>query len=103
MESWNKNEKQLWNTDEPVSGDCGCTSCGCGTTTEDNACGCTSEARDRVRLTDAEIAKDIIGDLDWLCRTYDCLVKDGCKCQDALDSCERVRTAICKYAKENLY
>ena len=103
MNNSEKNEKQLWNNDHPVeNGDCGCTHCDCTTVSQDNACGCTDSARDRVRLTDAEIAEDVLISLNALCGAYADGIACGGNWEDALASCERVRKSICEYAKTNL-
>ncbi len=65
---------------------------------EDNACGCCAEARDSVRLTDAEIAEDVIASMSSLCGDYAECIDEGCDCEDALCSCERIRKSLCDYA-----
>lgn len=67
--------------------------------TEYNACGCSSKARKSVRLTDAEIAEDVIASMGALCGAYADCIDDGCNCEDALCSCERVRKSLCEYAE----
>ena len=99
METYEKNSQQLWNNDHPT--DCGCSPCGCEVSS-DNACGCNTVARDRVRLTDAEIAEDVLISLNALCGAYADRIACGGNLEEALASCERVRKSICAYAKTNL-
>ena len=86
---FNKNEKNR----------CGCNSTCKDEETSDCACGCTPEARDSVRLTDAEIANDVIYELDEICKEYACLCKEGCDCTEKLQSCEECKDALCDYMK----
>ena len=93
-----KNVQQLWNNDHPTDG----CACGCDTVSQDNACGCTDTARDRVRLTDAEIAEDVLLSLGMLCGAYADGIACGGNWEDALTACEHVRKSLCEYAKTNL-
>ena len=102
MNDWEKNEQQLWNNDHPVETDCGCTHCGCESVSQDNACGCTDTARNRVRLTDAEIAEDILLSLNVLCGAYADRIACGETWEEALAAVERVRKSLCEYAKNHL-
>ena len=67
----------------------------------DCACGCKDEARDCVRLTDAEIAEDVICELDGIIREYSCLCEKGCDCAEKLKSCRETRECLCNYLKES--
>ncbi|MCI8458972.1 MAG: hypothetical protein HFE46_04840 [Clostridia bacterium] len=69
------------------------TSCDC-------ACGCKDQARDSVRLTDAEIAEDVLCDLEQLCHAYDCLCREGCDCEQKLCSCEKTKARLCEYTQK---
>ncbi len=69
-------------------------------TSRDCACGCTKEARNSVRLTDAEIAADILSDLDCLVSEYKCLCESGCDCGEKLRSCENSRNCICEFVEK---
>ncbi len=66
-------------------------------TGSDCECGCLDNARESVRLTDAEIAEDIIRDLDSVMRDYSCLCDDGCDCEEKLCSCEKTKQCLCDY------
>lgn len=100
MKIWGKDKKQLWNNQEVKKDDaCECAPCGCDEVSGDNVCGCSHEARDSVRLTDAEIAEDVIASLNSLCGDYADCIASGCDCEDALCSCERVRKSLCDYVK----
>ena len=66
-------------------------------TSSDCACGCTKEARNSVRLTDTEIAADILSDLESLTHEYKCLCESGCDCGEKLRSCETSRNCICEF------
>lgn len=69
-------------------------------TGSDRACGCSHEARESVRLTDAEIAQDIIGELEELCNDYKCLCHDGCDCAEKLRSCEHSKNCLCDFVQK---
>lgn len=80
--------------------DCGCIShkiC----ETADCECGCSQEARDSVKLTDAEIAEDILCELTEICNEYKCLCKDGCECSEKLESCKKSREKLCEFIQNN--
>ena len=64
-------------------------------TGSDCECGCTREARESVRLTDAEIAEDILGELNELEKEYSCLCGEGCDCSEKLQE-QRVPLRIRK-------
>lgn len=89
---WKKNDKQ--------KNGCGCTS-DCKPDTGDCKCGCTDSARDSVRLTDVEMAHDIIGELTYICDNYACLCKEGCDCEDKLQSCMQSREKLCEFVEKN--
>lgn len=65
----------------------------------DCACGCTQSARDSVKLTDAEIAEDVLNELNDICGEYSALLASGCNCEEKLRSCEKTRNALCEYVK----
>ena len=68
-------------------------------TGSDCACGCSHEARESVRLTDLEIAEDILGELETLEKNYECLCKEGCDCGDKLRSCCESKQCLCDFVK----
>lgn len=70
-------------------------------TGSDCACGCKNEARESVRLTDAEIAEDVLCELEQICRAYDCLCNDGCDCEQKLCSCRKTQADLQSFLKES--
>lgn len=66
----------------------------------DCECGCCKEARDSVRLTDFEIAEDILGELKDLEHSYKCLCSDGCECAEKLKSVEEDKQCFCDFVHE---
>lgn len=71
-----------------------------GQTGSDCECGCTEKARDSVRLTDLEIAEDIIGELSELEKEYECLCNEGCDCEKKLESCCESKKRLGEFVKE---
>ena len=69
-------------------------------TGSDCECGCTREARESVRLTDAEIAEDILGELNELEKEYSCLCGEGCDCSEKLESCRKSKECLCEFVKD---
>lgn len=65
--------------------------------TADCNCGCSDEARDSVRLTDAEIAQDIMGDITQLCDWYADLAESGCDCAEKLNSCVESKNELTEF------
>lgn len=63
----------------------------------DCACGCSHDARDSVRLTDAEIAEDVLNDLRDLQKDYECLCGEGCDCGEKLCSCRKSQECLCSF------
>ena len=92
-ELWKKHEKQK-------NGECGCDPC-VDSVSGDCKCGCTDKARESVRLTDAEIAHDVVSELTDLCNCYSCLCSEGCDCSDKLHECELDRERIREYLSNN--
>lgn len=77
--------------------DCECDEC----VTSDCNCGCGEHARDSVRLTDAEIAEDVLGDINLLCDAYTCMCDEGENCTDKLCSCVKCRDTLTEYVQKN--
>ncbi len=75
---------------------CGCNDKGSCVSSDCN-CGCTETARDSVRLTDAEIAEDIVNGLEELCGEYECLCREGCDCEEKLCSCRQAKECLCEF------
>lgn len=82
---------------------CGCTPnehvCDCTTdeTVSNCECGCTEDARESVKLTDAEIAKDILWEVNEICGEYASLLAEGYDCTEKLRSCEKLRSELTEY------
>lgn len=72
----------------------------CDKTGSDCECGCTKEARDSVRLTDAEIAEDVLADLQDIADGYAYLCKEGCDCEDKFSSCQKSCQCLCDYIRK---
>ena len=97
MSDW----KEKWKKQERIkNGECGCNP-RTDTVSGDCKCGCTTSARESVRLTDAEIAHDIVSELTDLVSAYSCLCDEGCDCVSKLRECEQDRECLREYLENN--
>ena len=94
MSNW----KEIWKKQEKIKNG----ECDCNTVSGDCKCGCSDKARESVRLTDAEIAHDIVSELTDLCSSYSCLCDEGCDCRDKLRDCEEDRKRLYEYLNNNI-
>lgn len=65
----------------------------------DCACGCSHDARESVRLTDAEIAQDILFDLDQIVHAYDACVQTD-ECIRNLHSCKHSESELTAFLQK---